>query len=233
VRSVADASAWEIASIVASLSPAEAAEALAEHADERHRLGIAPEDVVAELLALGRLLKCRDSQSARGALDAAVVGYVGRVTGELTDRAQRDPLTGILNHAAFHARVADETARTRRYGGRLALVLFDVDHFKETNDRNGHQEGDRLLRVLAGALTHTSRETDVVGRVGGDEFAALLLEAEEQRLAAFLDRLYRRLPSELGVSAGAAFLPDESSSVDELIALADRRLYARKAARAA
>jgi diguanylate cyclase (GGDEF)-like protein len=113
------------------------------------------------------------------------------------------------------------------------LVLFDVDHFKETNDRNGHQEGDRLLRVLAGALTYTSRETDVVGRVGGDEFAALLLEAEEQRLAAFLDRLYRRLPSGLGVSAGAAFLPDESSSVDELVALADRRLYARKAARAA
>lgn len=231
--SVVDASAWEIASIVATLSPDDAAEALTEHAAERERLGIAPGDVVADLLALGCLLKCRDGHSARAALDAAVVSYVARVTGELTDRAQRDALTGILNHAAFHARVADEAARTRRYGGRLALVLFDVDRFKETNDRNGHQEGDRLLRALAGALTHTSRETDVVGRVGGDEFAALLLEAEERRLAAFLDRLYGRLPPELGVSAGAAFLPDESSTTDELVALADRRLYARKAARAA
>jgi diguanylate cyclase (GGDEF)-like protein len=233
VSTVVDASAWEIASIVATLSPDEAAEALAEHAAERQRLGIAPGDVVADLLALGRLLKCRDGHTARPALDAAVVSYVARVTGELADRAQRDALTGILNHAAFHARLADEAARTRRYGGRLALVLFDVDRFKETNDRNGHQEGDRLLRTLAGALTHTSRETDVVGRVGGDEFAALLLEAEERRLAAFLDRLYRRLPPELGVSAGAAFLPDESSTTGELVALADRRLYARKAARAA
>lgn len=231
--SAVDASAWEIASIVATLSPDDAVEALAEHAAERQRLGIAPGDVVADLLALGSLLKCRDGHSARAALDAAVVSFVARVTGDLTDRAQRDALTGILNHAAFHARVADEAARTRRYGGRLALVLFDVDRFKETNDRNGHQEGDRLLRALAGALTHTSRETDVVGRVGGDEFAALLLEAEERRLAAFLDRLYEHLPPELGVSAGAAFLPDESSTTDELVALADRRLYARKAARAA
>lgn len=233
MSTVVDASAWEIASIVATLSPDEAAEALVEHAAERHRLGIAPGDVVADLLALDRVLKCRDGHSARPALEAAVVSYVARVTGELADRAERDALTGILNHAAFHARVADEAARTRRYGGRLALVLFDVDRFKETNDRNGHQEGDRLLRALAGALTHTSRETDVVGRVGGDEFAALLLEAEERRLAAFLDRLYRRLPPELGVSAGAAFLPDESSTTEELVALADRRLYARKAARAA
>ena len=230
---VADASAWEIASVVASLSPDEAAQALIRHADEREQLGVAPGDVVADLLALGSLLKCDGGRSARPALNAAVVAYVARVTGELAERAQRDPLTGVLNHAAFHSRLSAETARARRYGGCLALVLFDVDHFKETNDRRGHQEGDRLLRMLAGALTGTARETDAVGRLGGDEFAALLLEADEQRVAAFLDRLYECLPREIGVSAGAASFPEESSTADQLVALADRRLYARKAARAA
>lgn len=233
MSSVVDASAWEIASIVASLSPEEAAEALAKHAGERQRLGVAPRDVVADLLALGRLLKCRDGHSARAALDAAVVSYVEQVMGELTDRAQRDALTGILNHGAFHARVADEAARTRRYGGRLALVLFDVDRFKQTNDRLGHQEGDRLLRALASALAGTARETDAVGRLGGDEFGALLIEADEKRVAVFLDRLYERLPRNFGVSAGAAFLPDEATEADHVVALADRRLYARKAAKAA
>jgi diguanylate cyclase (GGDEF)-like protein len=232
VARLVDASEWEIASVVASLTPDEAAHALARHADEREQLGIAPIDVVADLLALGRLLKCRGGQSARPALDAAVVAYVARVTGELAERAQRDPLTGVLNHAAFHSRLTAETARTRRYGGRLALVLFDVDRFKEMNDRRGHPEGDRLLRALASALSGTTRETDAVGRLGGDEFGALLLEADKPRVDAFLARLYDRLPQELAVSTGVAFFPDEATA-EELVALADRRLYARKAARAA
>lgn len=233
VPEVVAASAWDIARAVKSLSPDAAAQALARHADERERLGVAPGDVVADLLALGRVLDRRGEPNARSAIDAAVAAYVARVTGALADRAQRDPLTGVLNHAAFHSRLAAETARGHRYGGRLALVLFDVDRFKETNDRRGHQEGDRLLRALAGALMGTARETDAVGRLGGDEFAALLLEADEQRVEAFLDRLYECLPLGLGVSAGAAFLPGESSTAEELVALADQRLYARKAARAA
>lgn len=233
MASVVDASSWEIASVVASLAPDEAAQALIRHADERERLGIAPSDVVADLLALGRLLKCRGGQSARPALDAAVVAYIARVTGELAERAQRDPLTGVLNHAAFHARVSAETARARRYGGTLALLLFDVDRFKEMNDRRGHPEGDRLLRALATALAGTARETDAVGRLGGDEFAGLLLAADKVRVDAFLTRLYDRLPRELAVSAGVAFFPDEAATAEELVALADRRLYARKAAQAA
>jgi diguanylate cyclase (GGDEF)-like protein len=233
VAGIVGVSAWEIARLVVSLAPDEAAEALARHADDRERQGVAPDQVVADLLALGRVLDRRGEQRARSALDAAVAAYVARVTGELTERARRDPLTGVLNHAVFHACLGAETARARRYGGRLALVLFDVDRFKETNDRLGHLEGDRLLRALAGALAGTARETDSVGRLGGDEFGALLLEADEKRVGAFLDRLYERLPRQLSVSAGAAFLPVEASTAEELAALADRRLYAHKAARAA
>jgi len=232
VAGTVGASAWEIAQVVSS-APHAAAEVLARHAGERERLGIAPDEVVAELLALGRLLDRRGDQRARSAVDAAVAAYVARVTGELADQTRRDPLTGILNHTAFHARISAETARAHRYGGRLALLLFDVDRFKETNDRRGHPEGDRLLRALAGALTGTARESDAVGRLGGDEFAGLLLQADKLRVDAFLARLYDRLPPELAVSAGAAFFPDEAATAEELVALADRRLYARKAARAA
>ncbi|MGH7357641.1 MAG: GGDEF domain-containing protein, partial [Candidatus Rokuibacteriota bacterium] len=121
----------------------------------------------------------------------------------------------------------------RRYRGRLALVAFDLDRLKEANDLHGHQEGDRLLRAFAAALASTVRETDFAGRTGGDEFAALLLEAGPPDVDSFLARLRDRLPEGLSVSAGVAHLPEECSAPEQLVAAADRRLYADKTARAA
>jgi diguanylate cyclase (GGDEF)-like protein len=204
-----------------------------EHTRERESLGLAPSEVVAELLVLGRVLGEHGESGARHALDRCISGYVERVTGALADRAARDPLTGLLNHEAFHARLSSEVARVRRYRGRLALVLFDLDRFKETNDRDGHPEGDRLLRAFASALESTARATDVLGRLGGDEFGALLLELEAGRVPSFLARLQTRLSAGPAASAGAAFLPDEGSTAEQLVVLADRRLYADKSARAA
>src|SRR5215211_882396 len=186
------------------------------HTRERESLGLAPGE-----------------EDARDALDRCIAAYVARVTEDLSDRARRDPLTGLLNHEAFHARLAVEVARARRYRGRLALVLLDLDRFKELNDREGHQEGDRILRTFASALTATARTTDSVGRLGGDEFAALLLEADLGTVTAFLTRLARRLADGPPTSAGAAFLPDDGTTPEQLLGLADRRLYADKAARAA
>jgi diguanylate cyclase (GGDEF)-like protein len=233
VPEVVAAAAWEAGTVLATLSRKQGAQMLARRAEERERRGDSPSEVVADLLALGRVFDRRGEKEARAAVDDAVTRYVARVTGALVEQARRDPLTGVLNHAAFHARLGAETARARRYGGGLALLLFDVDRFKEMNDRRGHPEGDRMLRALAAALAGTARETDAVGRVGGDEFAGLLLEADKLRVDAFLARLYDRLPQELAVSAGVAFFPDEGATPEELVALADRRLYARKAARAA
>jgi diguanylate cyclase (GGDEF)-like protein len=202
-------------------------------ARERESLGLSPQEIAAELLVVARVLERHGEAEARAAVDHCLVGYVERVTGELSERARRDPLTGLLNHRAFHVQLAAEAARTRRYRGSLALVVFDLDRFKETNDLHGHQEGDRLLRAFATALAGTVRETDFAGRTGGDEFAALLLEAGPQDVEGFLGRLRERLPEGLSASAGAADLPAEASTAEQLVAAADRRLYADKTARAA
>ena len=200
-----------------------------EHTRERESLGLAPGEVTAELLVLGRVLDEHGESEARDALDRCIASYVVHVTSELSDRARRDPLTGLLNHEAFHARLAAETARARRYRGRLALVLLDLDRFKERNDSEGHQEGDRLLRVFATALERSARATDSVGRLGGDEFGALLLEADVATVDAFVHRLREHLPDGPAASAGASFLPAEGTTPRELLGLADRRLYADKA----
>lgn len=216
-----------VASLDGEEDPGELAEA---HARERESLGLAPAEVGAELLVLGRVLDRHGESEARRALDRCVVAYVERVTGELAERARRDPLTGVLNHRAFHARLLAEAARARRYRSRIALLLFDLDRFKETNDREGHQEGDRLLRAFASALAGTARETDSVGRLGGDEFAALLIEAGPETAGSFLTRLHERLPDEIAASAGAAFLPTDGTEPEGLVEVADRRLYEDKRA---
>lgn len=219
-------------SFVAALLAGDEPRSLAEdYARERESLGLAPVEIAAELLVLGRVLDRAGELGAREALDSCITAYVGRVTGELAERASRDPLTGLLNHRAFHSRVADEIARARRYRGSVALVLLDLDGFKEVNDRDGHAEGDRLLRAFAAALVGTARQSDPVGRLGGDEFGALLVQGDAASVGAFLVRLQERLPEELAVSAGAAYLPEVPFAAERLFALADRRLYERKRAR--
>ena len=219
-----------IAALDAGGDPAELA---ADYAREREGLGLGQAEVVAELLALGRVLERHGERGARETLDHCLLLYFGQVTGGLAELARRDPLTGLLHHRAFHDLVGRELARAQRYRGRLALVLLDLDHFKVTNDTEGHQEGDRLLRAFGRALAQTVRETDAVGRLGGDEFGALLLQADESSAGAFLDRLHEGIPAELSVSAGAATLADGCVGPEQLFGLADRRLYESKTARAA
>ena len=223
-----------LAALVAALPDEEAlAGAALTHVREREGLGFGPGEIVAELLALGRVLERHGLGARREALDWCLLLCVERTTAELGERARRDPLTGVLNHKAFHARVAREAQRARRYRGRLALVLFDLDRFKETNDTEGHAEGDRLLRAVAAALGETVRENDAVGRLGGDEFGVLLLDADAWAVEAFLERFGALLPETVSTSAGAALLAETSAGHEELFALADRRLYEDKLARAA
>ena len=119
----------------------------------------------------------------------------------------------------------------------LTVVFFDVDLFKEVNDSLGHIEGDRVLRHVADVTSATLRSSDLAGRMGGDEFAVLLLQTDKhggdrfmQRFHQGLDALRERgdLPEDFDVSAGCAHFPSEAGTADGLLRLADHRQYASK-----
>jgi diguanylate cyclase (GGDEF)-like protein len=150
-------------------------------------------------------------------------------------QADCDPLTGLLNHRSFHDAI-DRALQERHRPGDACVVLIDLDNFKRINDEDGHGGGDRLLRAAAAALTDACRRGDLAFRVGGDEFALLLVGVDETAAAAVVRRTCARiaeLDRRLGASAGLVALDGESTK-DALLERADRRLYtAKRGARAA
>jgi diguanylate cyclase (GGDEF)-like protein len=154
--------------------------------------------------------------------------------------ALRDELTGLYNRRGF-VTLAEQHLKLARRNGRGALLVFaDVDGFKRVNDRFGHAEGDRALVAVAQVLRSAFRETDIVARVGGDEFAVLAVEAPDASAELLRGRLAERvrahserahLAYEVSVTAGIAALDlQRAAGVDELMAEADRALYALKRA---
>ena len=151
--------------------------------------------------------------------------------------AARDPLTGLLNHRTFHERLAEEVTRAHADGTTLSLVLLDLDHFKLVNDTRGHQAGDALLVRVAQRLQETARTHDVLGRVGGEEFAWILPHCTEMEAVEAADRArvaIHGLAIEVEglrattLSAGVSSTDRASSPVD-IYRLADGALYWAKA----
>jgi diguanylate cyclase (GGDEF)-like protein len=229
-----------------------------DHARNREALGFAPREVVTEFLLLRRVLwrfveSATDLENAHvieierrinDAIDRlvieCVVAYFDRATGELAEQARRDPLTGLLNHQAFSDVLELEVDRARRYDHGLTVVFVDLDEFKAINDTYGHVEGDRVLHRVGSVALSMLRGSDVAGRMGGDEFAVLLLEADKhaadrflRRFRAGLGELIERneLPKGFTFSAGAAHYPTESGDCDALLRLADSRQYEMKRSR--
>lgn len=220
-------------------------ERLSDHARERAAGSFDVADVVAELLVLRRVLARfvgeHAGPDAEPAVDRLVGGcvalYVERVIGDLAERTRLDPLTSLLNHQAFTAAVEEEVERAHRYGHGLALVYLDVDSFKALNDTRGHPEGDRLLRAVARIVRESLRRSDLAARMGGDEFTVALLEADAEAAGRFVSRLLDRLadlaadgeaPPGFSLTAGAAHFPDEATTVEALLRLADERLLDAK-----
>jgi diguanylate cyclase (GGDEF)-like protein len=156
-----------------------------------------------------------------------------RIREQLTREAQTDWLTGLFNHRVFQERVREEVERAHRYRRRLSIVSFDLDDFKLLNDVHGHQEGDLVLRRVAGAAAGMLRSADVAFRVGGEELAILMPETGKQDALAVAERLcaeVRGLPSlrPITVSCGVATFPDDAKNPTELLVAADAALYAAK-----
>ncbi len=162
-----------------------------------------------------------------------------RLHAELEIRAITDGLTGLYNHAHFYQRLAEEIDRSKRYGHGLALVMMDIDAFKHYNDSRGHQAGDEALHFIADCIRTGVRRSDIAFRYGGDEFAAILVHADLSRAQAVVKRINRRIAARLnesddpaaewlGLSAGVASFPQDATTVDELVRIADAALYNAK-----
>jgi ATP-binding cassette ChvD family protein len=157
---------------------------------------------------------------------------------QLTAAARTDAKTGLLNAATWQREADAEIARALRRGEPVALLLADVDHFKEINDTHGHLIGDDMLRALAGELRQQVRESDIVGRFGGEEFVILLPHTRAAEACGIAERL-RRAAGALAVlagdgsvgatiSIGVAALHQHGRELFELLAAADLALYRAK-----
>ncbi len=158
---------------------------------------------------------------------------------ELMRLATTDPLTGIANRRAFLGQAQDALSRCERYSGRLALALLDMDHFKGINDRYGHAMGDEVLVRAVQAVQQELRETDLFGRLGGEEFCIALLEADKADAMAVAERICARVEALRFLHEGQGFSVSVSigttayrrgDRLEQLMERADRALYAAKEA---
>lgn len=161
---------------------------------------------------------------------------------ELEVLASRDPLTGVSNLRHFHHLAGMELEHARRMGRTFSLMALDLDHFKRINDQHGHAAGDAALRAFAAACRTALREPDILGRLGGEEFAVALpntgtegAQVIAERLRKLVEDLRPALPDNgtlnFTVSIGIASCgPDAYPSIPDLLALADGALYGAKKA---
>lgn len=192
----------------------------------------------------------RPAKSRSRAVAVRLTAEVERLAAELQASRERianleatldvDALTGTLNRRGFERELKRSLAYVKRYGATAALIYLDLDDFKPVNDRHGHAAGDAVLKAIAAALASRVRASDVVARIGGDEFAVLLWNISEQDArakATALEAAAYAAPvvwgsSTLAVaaSAGVTFC-GPTDAAGEVLARADAEMYARKAER--
>jgi len=182
----------------------------------------------------------RIAQAELRRLNEDLEAKVAERTKVLSFRAEHDALTGLLNRGTISRRCQEVLAQAARSGQKVAVIVADGDDFKSCNDRVGHGYGDTVLRSLGDTLRETSRESDYVGRLGGDEFLVVLPNTATVGAVRYCRRLTKELQAKKNVvedgfpfpmlSLGVAVFPDHGSHLDELTRVADRAMYEAKAA---
>lgn len=160
------------------------------------------------------------------------------LAGRLEYLVDHDFLTGLHNRRHFEQKLAQEVARSARYGSSGAVLMIDVDNFKMVNDTFGHLAGDDLLKGIAGLLKHRMRHTDIIARVGGDEFAVLLPETSGTQATAAADDFVNALDKQatmlanqsIHITASVGVASFDHISEAEVLARADAAMYAAKQA---
>jgi diguanylate cyclase (GGDEF)-like protein len=162
-----------------------------------------------------------------------------RMARKLKNLTSTDPLTGALNRRHFWRASDMELHRHHRYFRELAILVMDIDHFKRINDTFGHPAGDMVLRELVNSCVKNLRKSDIFGRIGGEEFAILLVETQAEASVEVADRLRQQLaakqiivdggiPINFTVSIGVSHARREDESLDDLIKRADAALEQAK-----
>ena len=156
----------------------------------------------------------------------------------LREMSNSDELTGLYNRRGFYAIAQQQLKVANRTKGEVALLFADMDKFKSINDQWGHQKGDEALVSIADILKQTFRESDLIARISGDEFALLLIDTPEKNMSIVFNRLQKNIDAfnihsggmfNLSLSIGmSVYYHDRPCSVDELLRQADRRMYEQK-----
>ena len=189
---------------------------------------------------LGRIISLKtvlmDVLSSAGLIRVPVVLEYGEYK-KLQVNAVTDPLTGLYNRRLFVESFEKELNRARRYGLPLGIVILDLHRFKEVNDKYGHPRGDEVLRAAASTLQKALRTSDSAFRIGGDEFALLLPQTDATQAVALSRRIETVFaetlrPLQLAFSVtmdhGVANFPQDGEQSDQLVRIADERLYRLK-----
>ncbi|MDH5189152.1 MAG: GGDEF domain-containing response regulator [Rhodospirillaceae bacterium] len=165
--------------------------------------------------------------------------YLKRREIELQKEALRDSLTGLGNKGLFEAQLKQSGERAKRDKEKLGLLVIDVDGFKAVNDKYGHKVGDKLLQQISERIVGETRASDVVARIGGDEFAAIIIKPKSiDHTEATGKKIEKSLSSEpynidgivikVSSSVGCATLPDDVDDLDQLFCHADKNMYKNK-----
>ena len=160
---------------------------------------------------------------------------------ELLHLSRTDRLTSLWTRGYWEERLHEEWGRARRTREHVSLVMFDIDHFKHINDGHGHQTGDEAIRMVSRTLLELSREVDICGRYGGEEFCVILPNTDKDGALVFCERLRNAIAAKsvLGpaqeavqctISLGIAELDDETGTVQQWLQHADTALYVSKGA---
>jgi diguanylate cyclase (GGDEF)-like protein len=165
---------------------------------------------------------------------AAIALSNARLVARLERQAAEDPLTGLANQRTFHHECRVELGRAQRSGAEVSVIMLDLDEFKAINDMHGHPHGDKVLVGVADALRRSIRLHDTVARMGGEEFAILLPDADDAAAYAIAERARDAIAgvpvarTTLSCSAGIATASAAGTTITELLEVADRALYQAK-----
>lgn len=168
-----------------------------------------------------------------GAIAVLIAFLAGKQYDKVKFYSEKDSLTGFYNQRFVHKLLPSLLSQMDRRSEKLSIAILDCDNFKAINDRYGHKKGDLVLQEFSALFSMSIRKSDIIARWGGDEFLLIAPYADEAEIQAIINRfkdelhkLSSRLQMNISVSSGYAIYPSDAKTIDDLINMADSKMYA-------